>query len=30
MPSSATDNLIRRLYESPPEGFVAARTAAVD
>jgi DNA repair exonuclease SbcCD ATPase subunit len=30
MPSSATDDLIRRLYESPPEGFVAARTAAVD
>jgi hypothetical protein len=30
MPSSATDDLIRQLYESPPEGFVAARTAAVD
>jgi hypothetical protein len=30
MPSSATDDLIRRLYESPPEGFVAARTAAVN
>jgi DNA repair exonuclease SbcCD ATPase subunit len=30
MPSSATDDLIRRLYESPPEGFVSARTAAVD
>jgi len=27
---SATDDLIQRLYESPPEGFVAARTAAVD
>jgi hypothetical protein len=27
---SATDNLIQRLYESPPEGFVAARTAAVE
>lgn len=26
---SATDDLIRRLYESPPEGFVAARAAAV-
>ena len=30
MPGSATDDLIRRLYESPPDGFVAARTAAVD
>jgi hypothetical protein len=30
MPRSVTDDLIRRLYESPPEGFVAARTAAVD
>jgi hypothetical protein len=30
MPSSATDDLIRRLYESPPDGFVAARTAAVN
>lgn len=30
MPHSATDDLIRRLYESPPEGFVAARTAAVN
>jgi hypothetical protein len=30
MPGNATDDLIRRLYESPPEGFVAARTAAVD
>ena len=27
---SATDQLIRRLYEAPPDGFVAARTAAVD
>lgn len=27
---SATDDLIQRLYESPPEGFVAARTAAID
>ncbi|WP_250003160.1 hypothetical protein [Actinoplanes sp. M2I2] len=27
---SATDELIQRLYESPPEGFVAARTAAID
>jgi DNA repair exonuclease SbcCD ATPase subunit len=27
---SATDELIQRLYESPPDGFVAARTAAVD
>ncbi|MBL7254819.1 hypothetical protein [Paractinoplanes lichenicola] len=26
----ATDELIQRLYESPPEGFVAARTAAID
>ena len=26
---SATDALIRRLYESPPDGFVAARAAAV-
>ena len=25
----ATDDLIRRLYESPPDGFVAARAAAV-
>lgn len=30
MPSSATDELIQRLYEEPPDGFVAARTAAVD
>lgn len=27
---SATDELIQRLYESPPEGFVAARTAAIE
>ncbi|WP_127498116.1 hypothetical protein [Actinoplanes solisilvae] len=27
---SATEELIQRLYEAPPEGFVAARTAAVD
>jgi DNA repair exonuclease SbcCD ATPase subunit len=27
---SATDELIQRLYEDPPDGFVAARTAAVD
>jgi hypothetical protein len=27
---SATDDLIQRLYESPPEGFVAARTAAIE
>ena len=26
---TATDELIRRLYEAPPEGFVAARTKAV-
>ncbi|MGK5679247.1 hypothetical protein [Actinoplanes sp. URMC 104] len=26
---SATDDLIQRLYESPPDGFVAARTAAI-
>ena len=25
-----TDELIRRLYEAPPDGFVAARAAAVD
>jgi hypothetical protein len=30
MPSSATEDFIRQLYESPPDGFVAARTAAVD
>jgi hypothetical protein len=28
--SSATDELIQRLYEQPPDGFVAARTAAID
>ncbi len=27
---SATDELIQRLYEAPPDGFVAARTAAID
>ncbi|WP_250027772.1 hypothetical protein [Paractinoplanes maris] len=27
---SATDDLIQRLYESPPDGFVAARTAAIE
>jgi hypothetical protein len=27
---SATDDLIQRLYEAPPEGFVAARTAAIE
>ena len=26
---TATDELIRRLYEAPPDGFVAARAAAV-
>ena len=26
---SATDELIQQLYESPPDGFVAARTAAI-
>ena len=26
----ATDQLIQRLYEAPPDGFVAARTAAVN
>ena len=26
---SATDELIQRLYEAPPDGFVAARTAAI-
>ncbi|MFI5889383.1 hypothetical protein ACIA5D_04605 [Actinoplanes sp. NPDC051513] len=26
----ATDDLIQRLYEQPPDGFVAARTAAID
>jgi hypothetical protein len=26
---TATDELIRRLYEAPPEGFVAARTMAI-
>jgi hypothetical protein len=26
---STTDDLIRRMYEAPPEGFVAARAAAV-
>jgi hypothetical protein len=26
---TATDELIRRLYEAPPEGFVAARTRAI-
>ncbi|MEV4344798.1 hypothetical protein AB0J83_10005 [Actinoplanes sp. NPDC049596] len=28
--STATDQLIQRLYEAPPDGFVAARTAAVE
>ncbi|MEU8815631.1 hypothetical protein [Actinoplanes sp. NPDC048796] len=28
--STATEELIQRLYEAPPEGFVAARTAAVE
>lgn len=27
---SATDDIIQRLYEAPPDGFVAARSAAVD
>ncbi|NMO50363.1 hypothetical protein HH310_04045 [Actinoplanes sp. TBRC 11911] len=27
---SATDQIIQRLYEAPPDGFVAARTAAID
>ena len=27
---SATDELIQRLYEAPPDGFVAARTAAIE
>jgi hypothetical protein len=27
---STTDDLIRRMYEAPPEGFVAARSTAVD
>ena len=27
---SATDELIQRLYEAPPDGFVAARTAAIN
>jgi hypothetical protein len=27
---SVTDELIQRLYEAPPDGFVAARTAAID
>jgi hypothetical protein len=27
---SATEELIQRLYEAPPDGFVAARTAAID
>jgi hypothetical protein len=27
---SATDQLIQRLYEEPPDGFVAARTAAIN
>lgn len=27
---SATDDLIQRLYEAPPEGFVASRTAAIE
>ena len=27
---SATDDLIQRLYEQPPDGFVAARTAAIN
>ncbi|MEV6488995.1 hypothetical protein AB0M20_10230 [Actinoplanes sp. NPDC051633] len=26
---AATDEIIRRMYESPPEGFVAARSAAI-
>ncbi|MFI5932831.1 hypothetical protein [Actinoplanes sp. NPDC051494] len=29
MTADGTDELIRRLYESPPDGFVAGRTAAV-
>ena len=27
---SVTDELIQRLYEAPPDGFVAARTAAIE
>ncbi|SNY05985.1 hypothetical protein [Paractinoplanes atraurantiacus] len=27
---TATEELIQRLYEAPPEGFVAARTAAIE
>jgi hypothetical protein len=27
---SATDELIQRLYEAPPDGFVAARSAAIE
>ncbi|MBU2662921.1 hypothetical protein KOI35_05310 [Actinoplanes bogorensis] len=27
---SATDDLIQRLYEAPPEGFVASRSAAIE
>ena len=27
---SATDDFIQRLYEAPPDGFVAARSAAID
>jgi DNA repair exonuclease SbcCD ATPase subunit len=27
---SATDEFIQRLYEAPPDGFVAARTAAIE
>jgi DNA repair exonuclease SbcCD ATPase subunit len=27
---SATDEVIQRLYEAPPDGFVAARTAAIE
>jgi hypothetical protein len=30
VPGSATDELIQRLYEEPPDGFVAARTAAIE
>ncbi|HEX5198433.1 MAG TPA: hypothetical protein VFW27_00695 [Actinoplanes sp.] len=28
--AGTTDELIQRLYEQPPDGFVAARTAAID
>ena len=29
-PPSVTDEFIQRLYEAPPDGFVAARTAAIN